>query len=393
MSLEFRGGYQLEFAIDSENEFKALNILADIFGKQIKNEVKFYGMAKRSELIFISHRFTKDELTDENYNKLLNYKDTLLIINDELSAKRAGELIQICIPVETLLKRLLIYVWPEIYIALGAKNSEKIKIEICKQIYGTTLGNLISLLEVDLTAKNREQLFADDGKNLIQILEDTSDFDDLKKKLLSLTKPHTVWGQISVVLKSPVPYSVFSKQLNRLRILRNKAAHPQVILAKDIVDAQKCSKHILMKIGEVRNDYYDDLVKSINKFVSSIETLTKFSEINIPKILAETTAALSKTLNKSIIEATYISPPRFDLSKFLSRTNWNTINTEMKTNDPEMRQILDNFENNGTKPTLDKINNEIKKDIGIIKKQDKSKDKRKINRNKIKGKTPHDNTK
>ena len=71
MSLKFKGGYELEFAIDSENEFKALRVLADVFGENIKREIKFPEVAKRDELVFITHCFTKDELSDDNYKKLL----------------------------------------------------------------------------------------------------------------------------------------------------------------------------------------------------------------------------------------------------------------------------------------------------------------------------------
>lgn len=379
--LEFKGGYQLEFAIDSENEFKALNILAEIFGEKIKREIKFYGVAKRSGLVFISHRFAENELTDENYGKLLDHKDTLLIINDELSAKRAGELIQICIPVETLLKRLLIYVWSEIYAVLGMDKDEKVKIEICRQTYSLYLGKLVPLLEADLTTKNREQLFSDGGKNIINILEESKDFDDLKSKLMVFTKPHTVWEQISVMLRKPVPYSEFSKQLKRLKILRDKAAHPQVILAKDINDARDYSKHILSKIGEVRNDYYDDLAKSISKLTSTMtETMAKFTEINMTKIIAETTAALSETLSRTIAEATRIPPARFDFSRFVSGIDWNTVSSEMKANDPEMKQILEDFEENGSKATIDRMNKELEEDIKKIKKPDRSKRKKKTKR-------------
>lgn len=72
MSLKFKGGYGLEFAIDSENEFKALRVLADVFGENIKREIKFPEVAKRDELVFITHRFTKDEPSTLNNMLLAN---------------------------------------------------------------------------------------------------------------------------------------------------------------------------------------------------------------------------------------------------------------------------------------------------------------------------------
>lgn len=100
--------YELEFAIDTESELKALNILADVFGENIK-QIPLSEFAKRDSLVFITHRFTIEELSDDNYRKLLD-KKTILIIKDELSVERAAKLLKICIPVETALKRLLIYV-------------------------------------------------------------------------------------------------------------------------------------------------------------------------------------------------------------------------------------------------------------------------------------------
>ena len=75
--------YELEFAIDAENELRALNILADVFGESIK-QIPLSEFAKRDSLVFITHRFTIEELSDDNYRKLLG-KKMILIIKDELS--------------------------------------------------------------------------------------------------------------------------------------------------------------------------------------------------------------------------------------------------------------------------------------------------------------------
>ena len=72
MSLKFKGGYELEFAIDSESEFKALRVLTDVFGENIKREIKFPEVVKRDKLVFIIHRFTKDEPSTLNNMFLAN---------------------------------------------------------------------------------------------------------------------------------------------------------------------------------------------------------------------------------------------------------------------------------------------------------------------------------
>ncbi len=77
MNLGSKNRYELEFAIDSNSELKALSVLADVFGENIKQEITIPEFAKRDNLTFITHRFTKDELSDDNYRKLLKkQKDT-----------------------------------------------------------------------------------------------------------------------------------------------------------------------------------------------------------------------------------------------------------------------------------------------------------------------------
>ena len=91
VGLNAKCNYELEFIIDSENELKALNILADAFGDNAKQEIEFSEFTKRSNLIFITHRFTKGKLLDDNYRKLLSNKKTRLIIKDELSVECAAK--------------------------------------------------------------------------------------------------------------------------------------------------------------------------------------------------------------------------------------------------------------------------------------------------------------
>ena len=90
-----------------------------------------------------------------------------------MSVERAAKLLKICIPVETALKRLLIYVWSEIVTVLKGKHDKKAKIEICTQINELYLGGLLKLLEVDLSPKKRENLFANNGKLLFEIMNNS----------------------------------------------------------------------------------------------------------------------------------------------------------------------------------------------------------------------------
>ncbi len=358
MSLKFKGGYELEFAIDSENEFKALRVLADVFGDNIKREIKFPEVAKRDELVFITHRFTEDELSDDNYNKLLKNEKTLLIIKDELCVKRAAKLLEFCIPVETALKRLLIYVWSEISSTLDGKHDKKTKLEVCSQINHLYLGDLLKLLEVDLSSKKREMLLADNGKLLSGVLNESENFMDFKQKLIPYITPKTVWEQVNIMLKEPIDYSFISGQLHELKKLRDKAAHHHTILLKDLNDAKKYSKHILSRITNVRNDYYDELSESIRAFTKTMsEAFKKFPSDAISQIIPKNTFNLSNTLSEAIAKMT--EAPKIDLSKIIEQTNWNAINDEMRANDPEMKEILESFDKKGANDAIKEMQKEI----------------------------------
>ena len=83
MSLKTKDTYELEFAIDAKSELKALNILADVFGENIK-QIPLSEFAKRDSLVFITHRFTMEELSDDNYKKLLGETYLLSVLQNFL---------------------------------------------------------------------------------------------------------------------------------------------------------------------------------------------------------------------------------------------------------------------------------------------------------------------
>ena len=359
VSLKTKDTYELEFAIDAESELKALNILADVFGENIKQEITFSEFAKRDSLIFITHSFTIEELSDDNYRKLLG-KKTILIIKDELSVERAAKLLKICIPVETALKRLLIYVWSEIVTVLKGKHDKKTKIEICSKINEQYLGELLKLLEEDLSSTKRESLFVNDGNILFEIINNSENFADFKQKLAPYTTPKTVWEQVNIMLKSPTEYSHISGQLSKLKELRDMAAHHHTILQKDLKDAEKYSDHILSIIGNVRNDYYEELSKSIQNFAKVLnESLKNISTFTKTFSNAINSSITLKNVIPEIIEASQMKTSTNVLRETLKKIDWSTINNEMRSNDPEMKNILERFDNNDVNSVIKEMQKEI----------------------------------
>lgn len=361
MSLKTKDTYELEFAIDAESELKALNILADVFGESIK-QIPLSEFAKRDSLIFITHGFTIEELSDDNYRKLLD-KKTILIIKDELSVERAAKLLKICIPVETALKRLLIYVWSEIVTVLKGKHDKKTKIEICSKINELYLGELLKSLEEDLSSTKREGLFVNDGNILFEIINNSENFADFKQKLAPYVTPKTVWEQVNIMLKSPTEYSHISGQLSKLKELRDMAAHHHIILQKDLKSAEKYSEHVLSIIGNVRNDYYEELSKSIQAFTKTMEeTFRKFPLEAINKVVFENTANLSNILNKIIPKInglSQIGKTQALLSEYTKQIGLNAINSGILSNSSEMKKVLERFDSNDANNVIKEMRKEI----------------------------------
>lgn len=364
VSLKTKDTYELEFAIDAESELRALNILADVFGENIK-QIPLSEFAKRDSLIFITHSFTIEELSDENYRRLLENKKVILIIKDELSVERAAKLLKVCIPVETALKRLMIYVWSEIMTVLKGKHDKKAKIEICTKINELYLGELLKLLEEDLSSTKREGLFVNDGNILFEIINNSENFADFKQKLAPYTTPKTVWEQVNIILKSPTEYSHISGQLSKLKELRDMAAHHHIILQKDLKNAEKYSEHVLSIIGKVRNDYYEKLSKSIQALTKTMEeSFRKFPLEAINKVVSENTAILSNTLNSVIpkmVEISQIKKTLTVLNEYAKQIDWNAFYNEIKSNSSEMKEVLKRFDNNDANNVIKEMQKEIDK--------------------------------
>lgn len=361
VSLKTKDTYELEFAIDAESELRALNILADVFGENIK-QIPLSEFAKRDSLIFITHSFTIEELSDENYRRLLENKKVILIIKDELSVERAAKLLKVCIPVETALKRLMIYVWSEIVTVLKGKHDKKAKIEICTKINELYLGELLKLLEEDLSSTKREGLFVNDGNILFEIINNSENFADFKQKLAPYTTPKTVWEQVNIMLKSPTKYSHISEQLSKLKELRDMAAHHHIILQKDLKNAEKYSEHVLSIIGNVRNDYYEKLSKSIQALTKTMEeSFRKFPLEAINKVVSENTAILSNTLNSVIpkmVEISQIKKTLTVLNEYAKQIDWNAFYNEIKSNSSEMKEVLKRFDNNDANNVIKEMQEE-----------------------------------
>ena len=354
--LSFRGGYELELAIDSNSEIDAINRLSRIFGRDIANEINRTNISKHGDLFFIKYRFTNNQLSDDNYRKL-DKDNKILVISDSLAIKRAAEILEYCFPVEVQLKKLLTYVYPSILEVFDGKTDKKSRIKLCKQINSWNLGDLLERLEFDISQKRREEFFIKDGRALASAIESSNSFDDFKDAIISQIRPNTVWDQICVVLEKPVDYVVLKDRLHSLRYLRNKAAHPQIILCSDIEAAKNNSKIIMGHIRNVKDDYNKELSKSIRSLEKVLSEVAIIHTSDIQKIMNEYIQAMpdmSESIKK-IKDSMKTPNPAIALKNI----DWLAIDSRLRNSDPEMKEIMERFDNNDAKTVIDEMKDEL----------------------------------
>mgnify|MGYP000864202908 FL=1 len=362
VKLSFKNGYELELAIDAKNEVGVVKILSKFFGDRMMREVSFSEIGKYGDLFFVKHRFTEEELTDDVYKKIL--KDSrIIIISDVLSLKRGSQVIKKCLTVEVFLKRLLTYVYPGILDALDGKPDKKKRVKICRQINSWYLKEILDRIEFDMTAKVREQLLVDNGAIIANALNDASDFTDFKKRMNDYIKPNTVWDQINTILEKPIDYSEIKVQLHELSRLRNDAAHANTILKEDVLTATKYSKSVIRKMGAVKNDYNKALLESMSKLTETFSKFTKnitselFKELNtnMGKMISDTMSAAVSSIHQSLPQI--YQPP--NLAEIFKGVDWVSLDSKLRNEDPEMKEILERFDDHPVGEVLDDMNDEI----------------------------------
>lgn len=341
--------YELELAINAKSEFDAIDKLAKFFGDEIKNEIELNDFSKYSNLFFVKHSFSEAQLSDKCYKKLLKNNE-VLIISDELSTKRSVEILKVCLPVEVQLKRLLIYVYPSILTALDGETDKKSWTKLCKQISSWTLGDLLERIEIDLSYSKRRQFFIEDGQKLAKLLEESDTFDSFRKNIKPYILKNTVWNQVCVVLQEPIEYESIKGYFQELRNLRNKAAHPQLILNADVDAAKRDALFISEHIIKVKNNYKDELIKSLSTLTETMNNITKALEPYAKEQLRNSLSGIAPNITESIRNAT---------KPIVENIDWLRIDTAMRESDSEYKEISDRFRKQNMKDVIEDMSDEL----------------------------------
>ena len=341
--------YELELAINAKSEFDAIDKLAKFFGDEIKNEIELNDFSKYSNLFFVKHSFSEAQLSDKCYKKLLKNNE-VLIISDELSTKRSVEILKVCLPVEVQLKKLLIYVYPSILTALDGETDKKSWTKLCKQISSWTLGDLLERIEIDLSYSKRRQFFIEDGQKLAKLLEESDTFDSFRKNIKPYILKNTVWNQVCVVLQEPIEYESIKGYFQELRNLRNKAAHPQLILNADVDAAKRYALFISEHIIKVKNNYKDELTKSLSILTETMNNITKTLEPYVKEQLRNSLSGIVPNITESIRNAA---------KPIVENIDWLRIDTAMRESDSEYKEISDRFRKQNMKDVIEGMSDEL----------------------------------
>lgn len=271
--------YSIEFAVESSSELKAMDRLKSL-GITNADEAKLSDLDRQAGLFIIKVCVDGADLTDETYKNILTAED-VFILSDELSAKRAQQIIELTAPVEQQLKKLLICVLPETERVLShiiethQKHKSDVKptshIEWSKKISDFSFGELPKVLEEDVAELAKKQLLSSEG--LLSLIVSAKDFDALKQELARLSKPKTVWKSICTILEKPIEYEYIVSQLTDLCKARNEAAHLSTITTKRLKEVKKSQKHVMSYISRIKSSYRDDLQASMDMLAKSMKSI------------------------------------------------------------------------------------------------------------------------
>lgn len=354
--------YKLSLAVNAENEVAAMKII-DKHGLKVSDKLSLRSIDKRAGLIILEPEVEKEVLTDSFYESLLK-DNNIVTISDELSVERSSEIIKIAQNVENQLKKLLMYVLPDIAevldVMLGVPFEKRTKIEWSKEIQRLTLGGTIKNLEVDISHLTRQKLTSND--NLLTLISSSKDFEDFKESVNKVVEPKTVWSYIEALLEKPVPLSHIKNKLDELCKLRNMAAHPQVITARDIARAKDCQAHLMRYIGATKSEFQASIQKRLSELSASVKPLIEFINKEYGQAFNSGFQDKFKPILDAVATSNASTKPAFDKIN-LQAIDWTNVLPQISGYDEIMKELT----KKGTETLLEQYlqeTDELKTELG-----------------------------
>lgn len=273
---------QLTLVIQASNKAAAQQVLDDL-KLQCLTDSKITPIGE----LYLIEAATNQHLTDEEYG-LIRDNNNIAILRDSDSQQRGKEILNKIHDVEIRLRTLLVYT-PDItgqfhtllvktgkYIQ-GYNHGDITKSQLDPIVGHLTLGEMVSLLGIDLSIKN-----SNDKKILWQeiekILASADDFESFKKQINNKLEQRFVWDIISEkVLKTPIKWNDVKKPFDQLVKARNIAAHFHVITDKKKKESLKLADEILSKTAIKTRVKKEDAALLSSQLTSLSSQLASFS--------------------------------------------------------------------------------------------------------------------
>lgn len=317
--------YTLETAVESATELSAMQHLESL-GVLRATNAKLSDLDHQANLFFIKAQMTEDEITDKVYHNLKKDKK-VFILSDDLSAKRANEVIAATTIVERQMKKLIICVLPEIEEVFDelikphqkqrSLRNPANRIALSQDISELSIGSIPHVLEQDISILSKDKLLSSEG--LAALIIDSQNFDEFKSRIKVLSNTRTVWDCINSILESSTDYANISKALSSVCEMRNKASHLQTITLRELKDLHKNQKHLMKYIGEIKSDYRNRLQDNVQSIAKTMQlSIDLMAKIN-PKLhqdIQDQLADLYKPIIDSVAKIK-LDPKSPDLAKII----------------------------------------------------------------------------
>ncbi len=269
--------YRLEIAVRADTELLAINKLKDL-GLSRVDQIKASDIDRQAELYILKVEADIDELVDKFYATVQSDSNTY-ILSDKSSIERSHTILKESSIVELQIRKLLLYILPEtkkIFFDIinniqkfkTSKNAPTTDIEWCSMISRFTFGELIEVLETDISEFARTNALSDRG--LAELITSSNDFDDFKSKINEVSTPKPIWSLVNEIIEKPVEYRHVSQKIRELCELRNLASHMQIVTPQDIESAIKCRKHIMRHIGKTKSNYQTELQSNLRHIAKTM---------------------------------------------------------------------------------------------------------------------------
>lgn len=209
-------------------------------------------------LFLVQVNLTKDQITDSFYSGVRSSK-VLALMHSPLCVNERYEILEAVYEVETKLRNLLIhisdvaegyydYFLKSSYTKDFAKKKSPISSGDLNPVTShLTFGDMLNILSINLSWNNRTLT----AQDLLQLLNEQSEINSVRSILRSKIKNNLVWDEVcKYVLKRQVAWAKIKEDLHRLKDLRDKAAHFQIVTKKDATKAKQLTKNIMSELEQ-----------------------------------------------------------------------------------------------------------------------------------------------